>query len=284
MNAMENYNDTRHEQLERRLKSMQDAAREAGAYILESDERQHTDKSNKKDFVTVADIKSQDILRQALKREFPEAVILSEEDTEEDRQLLLDPHFTGFVLDPIDGTYNYKRDMRESAISIGYVENGEIIQGVVLDPYKNELFHATIGGGAFRNGEPITANQNYSGLDGASVGTSNSYDKAAQIRNIKRELAIAENVGGDVWNHMHGSGVLIMTNIACGRFDAYHHNGLKPWDNAAAFLIVREAGGVVQTLTGEEAPFTSPTVLMGAPGAVADLRAIFAGIDPALLG
>ena len=209
---------------------------------------------------------------------------MSEEDTEEDRQLLLDPHFTGIVLDPIDGTYNYKRDMRESAISIGYVENGQIVQGVVYDPYRNELFHATIGGGAFRNGEPITVNQNYSGLDGASVGTSNSYDKAAQIRNIKRELAIAENVGGDVWSHMHGSGVLIMTNIACGRFDAYHHNGLKPWDNAAAFLIVREAGGVVHTLTGEEALFTSPTVLMGTPGAVADLRAIFAGIDPALLG
>ena len=71
--------------------------------------------------------------------------------------------------------------------------------------------------------------------------------------------------------------------IACGRFDAYHHNGLKPWDNAAAFLIIREAGGVVETLTGENAAFTSATVLAGTPGAVRDLRDIFRHIDPALL-
>lgn len=258
-----------------RLQIMHEAVHEAGAYILESDERQHTDKSNKKDFVTVADIKSQDILRQTLKQNFPDVLVLSEEDSEEERRQLEDPHFTGFVLDPIDGTYNYKRDMRESAISVGYIENGQIIQGVVFDPYKDELFHAQLGAGAFRNGQPISVNQNYSGLDGASIATSNSYDGAAMRRNLDRQDAIYDTTGVMPWLSLHGSGVLIMTNIACGRFDAYHHNGLKPWDNAAAFLIVREAGGVAQTLTGEDAPFTSPTILMGTPGAVADLRAIF---------
>ena len=281
---MEQYDDSSAERIEDRLGAMSSAALEAGAYVLGSNDREHTDKSNKKDFVTVADIKSQNILRQSLERSFPGAVILSEEDSEEDRAQLFEPGFTGFVLDPIDGTFNFKRNMRESAISVGEVVNGELVRAVVLDPYKNELFTAEKGKGAFCNGEPITVNHNYSGLDGASVGTSNSYDKQAQIRNLKRELAIAEAAeDADVWNHLHGSGVLIMTNIACGRFDAYHHNGLKPWDNAAAFLIIREAGGVVETLTGEEAPFTSATVLAGTPGAVRDLREIFSRIDPELL-
>ena len=271
------------EQTEQRMHVMRNAALQAGAYILESDERQHTDKSNKKDFVTVADIKSQDILRQTLKQSFPGVIVLSEEDAEEERQLLQDPSFTGFVLDPIDGTYNYKRDMRESAISVGYIENGEIIQGIVFDPYRNELFHAERGSGAFRNDEQISVRQDYSGLDGASIGTSNSYDAAAMRRNLDRQDAIYDQTGIMPWLSLHGSGVLIMTNIACGRFDAYHHNGLKPWDNAAAFLIVREAGGIVQTLAGEDAPFTSPTVLMGTPGAVSDLRDIFSQIDQELL-
>lgn len=280
---MEQIDSSRYEQLEQRLAMMKNAAREAGSYILESDERQHTDKSNKKDFVTVADIKSQDILRQAILREAPDAVVLSEEDSEEDRQKLFAPDFTGFVLDPIDGTYNYKRDLRESAISVGYIENGQIVQGVIYDPYKDELFEAELGKGALRNGEQISVNQEYHGLDGASIATSNSYDGAAMKRNLDRQDAIYDKTGIMPWLSLHGSGVLIMTNVACGRFDAYHHNGLKPWDNAAAFLIVREAGGVVQTLTGEDALFTSPTVLMGTPGAVADLQAVFSQVDPALL-
>lgn len=268
-------NTTTREMMEQRLQVMRTAAREAGSYVLGSDERQHTDKSNKKDFVTVADIKSQDILREAVKREFPDVIVLSEEDSEEERARLFEPGFTGFVLDPIDGTYNYKRDLRESAISIGYVENGEIVQGVVFDPYKDELFHATVGGGAFCNDKPITVRQDYSGLDGASIATSNSYSGEAMQKNLNRQSAIYEKTGIMPWLSLHGSGVLIMTNIACGRFDAYHHNGLKPWDNAAAFLIVREAGGVVETLTGERAPFTTPDVIMGVSGAVADLRAVF---------
>ncbi len=278
------YNDSPVEQRVDKLSAMSGAVLEAGAYVLGSKETDHTDKSNKKDFVTVADIKSQNILRQSLERSFPGDVILSEEDSEEDRKRLFELGFTGFVLDPIDGTFNFKRNMRESAISVGEVVNGELVHGVVYDPFKDELYVAEKGKGATCNGVPITVNKNYDGLDGASVGTSNSYDKQAQIRNLKRELAIAEAaVDADVWNHLHGSGVLIMTNIACGRFDAYHHNGLKPWDNAAAFLIIREAGGVVQTLTGEDAPFTSATVLAGTPGAVRDLREIFSRIDPSLL-
>ncbi len=116
-------------------------------------------KTNVKDFVTVADIKSQDMLRNNLAAVYPSAVIVSEEDNESVRQDLYASNCTGYVLDPIDGTYNFARDMRELAISIGYIEHGQIVAGVVYDPYKEELYEAEQGKGARRNGHLIRVSE-----------------------------------------------------------------------------------------------------------------------------
>lgn len=256
------------------IDEMKKAAREAGAFMLASNERTHTEKTNAKDFVTVADIKSQDILRKSLSEAFPGAAILSEEDDEAVRQQMFEPAFTGFVLDPIDGTYNFKRDMKESAISIGYIQNGEPVAGVIFDPYRDELYETEKGQGALKNGQPIHVSA-HTDVTGASIATSNSYDDEAMARNLRRHLLIYEAEGVMPWTSCPGSGVLIMAWVACGRIDVYHHNGLKPWDNAAAFLLVREAGGRVTTLKGEEAPFTSQTVLMGGDALTGTLQAIF---------
>lgn len=267
-----------------RLDVMERVAREAGAFMLGAqDERDSTEKSNAKDFVTVADIKSQDLIRARLREQFADAVILSEEDTEEERQAMLRPDFTGFVLDPIDGTYNFKRDMRESAISIGWIEGGQSVAGVIFDPYRDELYRAEQGAGAFRNGEPICVS-GQAELAGASIATSNSYDDEAMARNLRRHLAIYEQTGVMPWTNCPGSGVLIMAWVACGRIDAYHHNGIKPWDNAAAFVIAREAGAAVLDLAGEEARFTTGTILIGTPTIVSKLQDVFRQVPAELLG
>lgn len=264
------------------LQSLQAVAREAGEFMLGAEDREHTDKTNRKDFVTVADIKSQNIIIERLSEIFPDLLVLSEEHPEQQRARMFESDFTGFVVDPIDGTYNFKRDMHESSVSIGYIEAGEPRAGVVYDPYKDEMYAAIQGGGATRNGQPIHVSAQ-TDLEGASVATSNSYDDAAMARNLRRHLAIYEQSGVMPWTNCPGSGVLILAYVACGRFDIYHHNGLKPWDNAAAFLIIREAGGVVHDLSGRDAPFTSSTVLAGPPQLVGVLEEIFAGIDAELL-
>lgn len=265
------------------IEEMKQAARKAGEFMRSSAERDATEKTNAKDFVTVADIKSQDILRSELLRSFPKVTILSEEDSEEARKAMYAADFTGFILDPIDGTYNFKRDMRESAISIGYIKNGEPVFGVIYDPYKEELFEAEKGKGAFKNGERITVSMQ-SELAGASIATSNSYDDKAMERNLRRHLAIYETAGVMPWTSCPGSGVLILAWVACGRIDAYHHNGLKPWDNAAAFLLVREAGGVVHSLAGKaDAPFTAAAMVAGGLEMTQKLETVFAQIDPTLL-
>jgi myo-inositol-1(or 4)-monophosphatase len=265
------------------IDEMKRAALKAGEFMRSSTDREATEKTNAKDFVTVADIKSQDIIRQDLSRAFPDIAILSEEDTEQARKAMFVPDFTGFVLDPIDGTYNFKRDMRESAISIGYIEDGEPVRGVVYDPYRGECYEVEKGRGAFRKGKKLRVSEQHI-LAGASIATSNSYDDAAMARNLQRHIAIYEQSGIMPWTSCPGSGVLILAWVACGRIDAYHHNGLKPWDNAAAFLLVREAGGVVHALnTATDAPFTAAAVVAGSPVVVAQLEELFASIDSRLL-
>lgn len=256
--------------------------REAGEFMLGSSETGSTLKTNAKDFATVADIKAQDILRNKLYVLYPDAAILSEEDHEDERSRMYEPDFTGFVLDPIDGTYNFKRDMRESAISVGYIKNSQPVCGAIYDPYKDELFTAEKGKGAFRNGKPVRISEQDS-LDGASIAISNSYDDEAMARTLKRHLAIYEQSGVMPWTTCAGSGVLILAYVACGRFDAYHHNGLKPWDNAAAFLLIEEAGGVVTRMDGTPAKFTDTTMLAANPRIAKTMLSIFEKIPKELL-
>ncbi len=258
-------------------------AKEAGQFLLGAQHLSgHEEKLNSKDLVTIADIKSQGIIRDRLKQLFPDTIVLSEEDPEEERQALFEPSFTGFVIDPIDGTYNFKRDMRESAVSIGYIENGEPVAGVIYDPYKDEIFEAVQGKGAKKNGEKIQPSQQ-STLEGASITTGNSYDDEAMARNLRRHLGIYEQTGVMPWTNCPGSGVLNIAYVACGRFDAFHHNGLKPWDNAAGFVIAREAGAKVLNLHGQEPAFTTADVLIVAPNIAEQLVAIFAKLPPELL-
>jgi myo-inositol-1(or 4)-monophosphatase len=269
--------------MKHRLTVMKRAAREAGEFVLGAQHlREQSNKSNAKDFVTLADVGAQEIIRKTLAAAFPEAVILSEEDPAAERTALHQPDFTGFVIDPIDGTYNFKRDMRKSAVSIGYIEKGESIAGVVYDPYQNELYEAEKGQGAFRNGQTIHVS-GQAVLDAASIATSNSYDDAEAARNLRRQLGIYEQSGIMPWTDCQGSAVLTMLYVADGRFDAYHHNSLKPWDNAAAFVIAREAGGLIQSLRGEAVNFTTADVLIANPTLTEILQQIFDQLDPELL-
>lgn len=257
-------------------------AQKAGEYIRSSQATISTDKTNTKDFVTEADIATEKIIVEGIEAAIPGSIVLSEEHSPEKQQQLYQPDFTGFVVDPIDGTYNFKHDMRESGVSIGYIENGEPAAGVIYDPYKDEMYTTIKSRGAFCNGRPIHVTSTET-LDSANVTTDNSYDDATMARTLKRHLTIYEQTGIMPWTGMRGSAVLMFANIARGRVDAYHHSSLKPWDNAAGLLLVREAGGVAWTLSGQEAPFTSASILAGTPKVATILKDIFTKIDPELL-
>jgi myo-inositol-1(or 4)-monophosphatase len=252
--------------MDTRLKIMTDAAQAAGSAILKFDPAavQSQVKSSAGDFVTAADLASQQAIVSIIKQTYPDERIISEEMSE--GQTLLSPenlpHLTGWVIDPIDGTNNFKRGLAYSAVSVAYIENGAAVLGVVYDPYRQELYQAQKGVGVTRNGVPIHVSAKTSFDAGTRVCTSNSYEGGTQA-NLARYAQL-----GDVWVDVLGSSVLIMTDVASGRLDLYHHNGLKPWDNAAAFLIAETAGAKITDLSGQPTTWLTNELVMGNPALV----------------
>ena len=221
-------------------------------------------KSTAGDLVSAADIASQDVIGTVIRREFPEDIIVSEESPESHKVLdpNLLPELTGWILDPIDGSNNFVKGMAYSGISIAYVEKGEVVIGGVCDPYRKDIFIAEKDHGATRNGESITVSNVTDFNPGTRVATSNSHE-GGTVENLKRYQNL-----GHVWVDVLGSAVLIMTDVACGRLDLYHHNGLKPWDNAAAFLIADEAGAKLTDLQGNPVNWLSSEIVLGNPSLV----------------
>lgn len=244
--------------------------RKAGDIILRAD-ISHAEvavKSSPGDFITKYDVAVQNMLCDELARLFPEAQFIGEESK------LARKLNTGycFIVDPIDGTANFAWDYHHSAISVALARDNEIITGLVFNPYLNELFCAEIGQGAFLNGRPIRASQR--GLSEGLVcfGTAPYHkDKAEATFSLAR---ILYQNSLDV--RRSGSAALDICYVACGRCDLFYEMMLSPWDYAAASLIVREAGGRVATLQGEDLQFNDKTSLVaGGPQAFQDFWQIY---------
>lgn len=221
-------------------------------------------KSTAGDLVTSADKASERVITEILGASYPDELVISEE-ASLGHELLNEPHLatlTGWVIDPIDGTNNFKRGMAYSGISIGYIQNGEIALGGIFDPYRGNLYVAATGHGATCNGQSIQVSSSSKFDAGTRVATSNSYEGGTG-QNLERYAPL-----GHVWVDVLGSAVLIMADVAAGRLDLYHHNGLKPWDNAAGFLIAAEAGAKITGLEGQQVSWLSDEVVMGNPALV----------------
>ena len=133
------------------LRQIIDIARECGAVMREAHAAEIEKKQdNPRNLVTEYDIRIQEILRQKLAMVLPEAAFLGEEGKHEFRR-----EGFCFICDPIDGTTNFIKDLKHSAVSIALLNNGKPVMGVIYDPYLDEMFWAEKGKGAFLNGKAI---------------------------------------------------------------------------------------------------------------------------------
>jgi myo-inositol-1(or 4)-monophosphatase len=235
---------------------------EAGDVILKYDPGhiETKEKANAGDLVTAADMASEKTIIENIKTAFHDDLLISEE-TPSSHVMLNNndlPRITGWIIDPIDGTNNFKHGMAYSGISIGYVEAGVPKLGGIYDPYRKLIYFAEAGKGATCNGKPIGVSELSVFNAGTRVCTSNSSVEGGTQVSLDRYSKL-----GDVWVDVLGSSVLIMADIAAGRLDLYHHNGLKPWDNAAGFLIAREAGAKLVDLQGKPVNWLSNKIVMG---------------------
>lgn len=213
------------------------------------------------DFVTNVDIGVQKFLRPRLKDMFPDVQFMSEETENSD----IDMSSKVWVLDPIDGTTNLIHDYRMSAVSLALVDDGVPLMGVIYNPFTDEIFYAEKGKGAYLNGEKISVTSSEK-LENSliSVGTS-PYRKELAEQNfeiIKKFFERSEDI------RRSGSAALDLCYTACGRCDGYFERNLKPWDYAAGVVILREAGGTVTDISGNEPSYAVPTDIVASNGKI----------------
>jgi myo-inositol-1(or 4)-monophosphatase len=176
-----------------------------------------------------------------------------------------------WIVDPIDGTTNYLYGHPGFAVSIACERDGEIVVGVVNDPLHGELYAASRGGGATRNGEPVRCSEE-TDVAHALVATGFSYEPDRR----REQGAVVARIIGEIRDiRRMGAAAVDLCSVASGRVDAYFERGLNAWDLAAGELIASEAGAVIEAIEG--GPPQPGSVLAAPPALVEPLRALLTG-------
>ena len=204
-------------------------------------------KSNTFDLLTKADKASEARLVEFISQHFKDDVILAEEGSSASNAEEAGDRFL-WILDPIDGTTNYANGLPVWAISIGLMQDSEVVGGIVFAPGMGLCYRAVKGGGATCNGEPIAVNKKASMGEGI-IATGFPYDRAKRAEPICRALENMLREAGGI--RRLGAAALDFCLLADGRYTGYYEIGLKPWDFAAGSLIAEEAGAAVTDLHGE---------------------------------
>jgi myo-inositol-1(or 4)-monophosphatase len=194
------------------------------------------------DLVTATDRRSEKAILDVISRAFPDHGILAEESGSRagDGKHL-------WVVDPLDGTTNFSRGFPYFCASVALARAGEVIAAAVYQPLLDELFTARRGGGAFLNGTPLRVSSQGQ-LDQAFLATGFPYDiRRSRRTNIDHFTHFATRC---LAIRRAGAAALDLAYVAAGRFDGFWELKLRPWDIAAASLLIEEAGGRVTGLTG----------------------------------
>jgi myo-inositol-1(or 4)-monophosphatase len=226
------------------------------------------------DFVTRVDNESEQIIISIIRKRFPGHHFLAEESLHE-----IETGDYRWIIDPLDGTTNYIHGFPLSAISIGLQYKKEIIIGVILDPFREELFTAIKGEGSLLNGKRIEVSA-VTSMSNSLIATGFPFKRKDLI---DKYLALFKSIFLEVSDiRRAGSAALDLAYLACGRFDGFFEIGLAPWDCAAGGLLIREAGGVITNFSGEDDFLSTGNIIAGNPFVhpvvLAKVREVFAGI------
>ena len=221
---------------------MSQITREAGALLMKYFRQRVTvEYKGEADLVTIADRKTEVLIRERIRERWPTHDILGEEgglqDTGSDYR---------WYVDPLDGTTNFAHGFPVFCVSMGLEHRGQRIAGVVYDPTRDELFAAEQGSGAWLNQQPIQVSKTAK-LSECLVATGFPSHKRHQNPNIYFYHQITLHTHGV---RRAGSAALDLCCVACGRFDGFWEFKLHAWDVAAASLLITEAGGKVTDLQG----------------------------------
>lgn len=249
------------------------AARRAGDIIVQASrnlDRLTISKKSRSDFVSEVDGAAEEAIIRILREAYPSHAILAEESgTSGDTQ---NAEYQ-WIIDPLDGTTNFLHGFPQYAVSIALKHKGILNKAVVYNPNNNELFTAGRGDGAYLNNQRLRVSKRIN-LEDCLIGTGIPF----------RDLTHAEaylNMFKDIMPRVAGirrpgSASLDLSYVAAGRYDAFWEIGLAPWDMAAGALIIKEAGGLVGDLEGDDTYLESGQILAGNPKIFSQLLKIIA--------
>lgn len=242
--------------IEQLLVTCEQAARVGGKQLLAWRGRFSTREKAERDYVTDADLASQEAIHAVILERFPDHGFLGEESA--DFNQLQQPYC--WVVDPLDGTTNYIHDYPFFAVSVAVAQAGRLVAGAILDPLREELFLAAKGKGATLNGEP-TASSGATELRESLLAVSFPPKLHVEMPDVKAFLQIAPLCRAV---RRTGSAALNLAYVACGRLDAHWAFEINPWDSAAGVLLVQESGGVATSVLGDEFDLSSGDYLVAA--------------------
>ncbi len=238
------------------------AARAAGAIINRASLDVDLLKVNTKspnDFVTEVDQAAEHAIIETLLAAYPDHGILAEESGRahgaKDSEYL-------WIIDPLDGTTNFIHGFPAYAVSIALAFRGQVQQGVVYDPTRNDLFYASKGRGAFLNDKRLRVSRR-NRMAECLIGTGFPFRRGD---NFKRYMQMFELVSRSCAGlRRPGAAALDLCYVAAGWYDGFFETGLSPWDIAAASLMITEAGGLIGNFTGDADFLYQREVVAGNP-------------------
>jgi myo-inositol-1(or 4)-monophosphatase len=243
------------------LKAALDAAHLGGEVLMQHihEPLEIREKGRRADLVTLADGASERAVVERLRADFPQAAFLGEEGG-----LQAGTSRERWIIDPLDGTTNFAHGYPIFCVSIAFERDGEVVAAVVHAPAMRETFVAQRGGGARLNDRTIAVST-IETLSASLVCT--GFQPARYERNMRYFDAASQMTQGV---RRDGSAALNLAYVACGRFDVFWEFDLHQWDTAAGALLVREAGGRVTTIDGDDWTLESGSILASNACAVHD--------------
>jgi myo-inositol-1(or 4)-monophosphatase len=220
-----------------------DLARAAGGVLKHyMDRDKHVELKGRANLVTVADKEAEALIIERIRGRFPGHSILAEESG-----LSAHPGEGKWIIDPLDGTTNFAHQYPFFCVSVAFEQAGDIVCGAVYDPWRDEMFSAARGMGAYVNGRRMRVSEADKLADalimtGFPYGVREKMDAAmSQFRAFLFESQAVRR---------GGSAALDLCYNALGRVDGFWEMDLHPWDTAAGAIILEEAGGRVTDFAG----------------------------------
>ena len=250
---------------------MMSAARKAARSILRDFgelEKLQVSIKGQNDFVTMADIKAQEIIHYELSRSRTGYGFLMEEGKIKNN--INENEYT-WIINPIDGTLNFMNGIPYFAISIALHHENEIIAGVVYDPIHNDFYWAEDGLGAYLNDQRLRV-KNKKTLDKSIIALGIPFlGRGNHQEHIKIQQAVMSKVAG---LRRFGAASLDLAFVAAGRVDGFWEFGLSSWDVAAGIILVKEAGGLAKGIDNKEDPLLTGNIVAGNVHIVQELQKV----------